>query len=133
MPSKPAWLKRLGRLQRQRKYNRQNRAARKAAARAYYLAHPDRRYIRGSGVDPNIQREQRQERYFRFERYFRLNGHVDEKRMSRFFKNSCPVVNQLDLVSPRFFYVDVNGRRKLEVWETSDQLVNRLRREKQIQ
>jgi hypothetical protein len=131
---KPDWLKRLQDNRRNRRYGRKNREARNAVARAYRETHPDRRYVRGSGIDPNIQREQRQERYFRFERHFRLNGHVDEKRMSRFFKNTPPaVVNQLDLVSPRFFYIDANGCRKLEVWETSDQLVDRLRREKQIQ
>jgi len=134
MPRKPAWLKRLGALKRQRKHHRQNREARNAAARTYRETHPDPRYIRGAGIDPNIQREQRQERYFRFERYFRLNGHVDEKRMSRFFKNTPPVVvNQLNLVSPRFVYIDANGCRHLEVWETADQLADRLRTKKQIQ
>ena len=133
-PRKSAWLKRLGRLRRQRNWLRKHREEHNAANREYRQTHPDPRYVRGSGIDPNIQREQRQERYFRFERYFRLNGHVDEKRMSRFFKNKPSlVVNQLDLVSPRFLYIDTNGCRKLEVWETPDQLVVRLRKEKQIQ
>src|SRR5258708_3179302 len=131
---KPDWLKRLQDNRRNRGYNRKNRNARNAAARLYRETNPDRRYVRGSAIDPNIQREQRQERYFRFERYFRLNGHVDEKRMSRFCKNNSPaVVNQLDLVSPRFLYIDTNGCRHFEVWETPDQLVNRLKKEKQIQ
>jgi hypothetical protein len=120
---KPAWLKRLGKLRRQRKWHNQHREAHNATNREYRKTHPNA----GRNQDPNVDRERRQEHYFRFERYFRLNGHVDEKRLQRFCKNNSPaVVNQLDLVSPRFIYIDANGNRQFENWETADELVARL-------
>jgi hypothetical protein len=126
---KPAWLKRQGALERQRRYHAKHREERNAECREYRKTHPNA----GRSLDPNVDRERRQEHYFRFERFFRLNGHVDEKRLARFYKTTSPsVVHQLDLVSPRFFYIDAKGRRCLEIWETADQLAARLQRQESV-
>jgi hypothetical protein len=127
---KPAWVKLQGARERNRRWQRANRDKCNARNREYRKTHPNA----GRSLDPNVDRERRQEHYFRFERYFRLNGHVDLKRLSRFSKHTAPsTVHQLDLISPRFIYIDAQGNRQFEVWETAEQLVERLRTEQQIQ
>jgi hypothetical protein len=63
--------------------------------------------------DPNVEREQRQQRYFRFGKP----------------KHGGPSISALELVHPNYTYIDRHGNIHLERWQTPEQLEAQLRRE----
>jgi hypothetical protein len=96
--------------QRRRTYRANHREKVRAEALAYRAS--GRPAALKKERDPNVEREQRQQRYFRFGK-----------------PKGGPSISALELVHPNYTYIDRHGNIHLERWQTPEQLEAQLRRE----
>jgi len=115
MESKADWERFAKRRARDRRWRENGgRKRHREYMREWRKTHP-----RVEAGDPNYHREQRAERYFRFGPWMVKSYSVDFSGLA--------VTNLAWMQKPTFVYIDSEGRRRFELWETAEQLIDRLK------